>query len=278
MAEQIECLESEEIEIATESPEEEAYSEDHGEENEEYELGNEAEEQEEVEEEEGQEEVEEEVGGHGVDEEDMETDKERRMKQYDNITTPTHMMTSMREQDESEGEIARRTRSKFPLVNTDIEDIEGQMIALESDAKESKNQTKDEQDQRLGRRPRGSVEKDVGEEATVMDDPDVYSNFLKLLIKARKKEWSPGKKPENQDHDRTQYNQRTKKHNGELSITREPRRQGEAQSEPENQDTMSRLSVTREPDNQDNGELSRTREQNQNNENSRPHAHRQIYP
>ena len=26
---------------------------------------------------------------------------------------------------ESEGEIARRTRSKFPLVNTDIEDIEG---------------------------------------------------------------------------------------------------------------------------------------------------------
>ena len=26
-----------------------------------------------------------------------------------------------------------------------------------------------------------------------MDDPDVYSNFLKLLTKARKKDWSPGK-------------------------------------------------------------------------------------
>lgn len=35
MAEQIECLESEEIEIATEAPEEETYSENHDEENEE---------------------------------------------------------------------------------------------------------------------------------------------------------------------------------------------------------------------------------------------------
>lgn len=35
MADQVECLESEEIEIVTEAPEEETYGEDHDEENEE---------------------------------------------------------------------------------------------------------------------------------------------------------------------------------------------------------------------------------------------------
>ena len=71
-----------------------------------------------MEEEEEQEEVEEEVGGHGVDEEDMETDKEEENEQYDNITTPTHMMTSMREQD-VQSDTNSITTSDQPTINSE---------------------------------------------------------------------------------------------------------------------------------------------------------------